>query len=62
MSRPARARGLKLFFEITPSVGAESRPTRARGLKPRGEGLHREGNRSRPTRARGFAGGDMAVV
>src|SRR5574344_512756 len=54
MSRPSRARGLKLDLLIFRHDGMRSRPSRARGLK-----LEREANTrtmwwSRPSRARGL--------
>ena len=54
MSRPTRARGLKLDAVAAVAVFLLSRPTRARGLKLRQTIEQRGINQSRPTRARGL--------
>jgi len=54
MSRPTRARGLKLCAYILGYDAQASRPTRARGLKLHHGRYQRSFSRSRPTRARGL--------
>ena len=52
MSRPSRARELKLFAEATLSLRDASRPSRARELKPCCPHGRSGTNASRPSRAR----------
>ena len=54
LSRPSRARGLKLGEAAVEALVAVSRPSRARGLKLAGNGWNVEFMRSRPSRARGL--------
>ena len=54
MSRPTRARGLKLQKKIAKIFIFPSRPTRARGLKHDDMGNVQTRGVSRPTRARGL--------
>ena len=54
MSRPTRARGLKLCWHQVTHGQAMSRPTRARGLKLQSLLAQLFEYRSRPTRARGL--------
>ena len=54
MSRPTRARGLKLMYLQKEIFTKKSRPTRARGLKPKMFGYTNNDGMSRPTRARGL--------
>jgi len=54
MSRPTRARGLKLHLRLRRLWILWSRPTRARGLKLAYQLNVWSQNRSRPTRARGL--------
>jgi len=54
MSRPTRARGLKLYISTSRATCERSRPTRARGLKPCRAGVGPIDKGSRPTRARGL--------